>query len=174
MAKRQTRVLCARCALFAYLLLPVIWATRNPLSATSEAPLAIQRAWRFRKRGYAPQCGREYHPLRDHRRQRQLPVRKPEAWQLHLTASKEGFSASPTTSVELVARQSARVDLPLSLAQVQQSVKVEAAAEQINTENATVGDTRGNRPVGRDAAQFQSADHQSAGCPGAFSEHHHR
>jgi uncharacterized surface anchored protein len=62
-----------------------------------------------------------------------------------LTASKEGFATSPTTTVELVARQSARVDLSLSLAQVQQSVKVEAAAEQIDTENATVGDTRGAR-----------------------------
>src|SRR5579863_4350597 len=64
-----------------------------------------------------------------------------------LVASKEGFSTSPTTTLELVARQSARVDLALSLAQVQQSVKVEAAAEQINTENATVGDTRGNNQL---------------------------
>jgi len=64
-----------------------------------------------------------------------------------LTASKEGFAGSPTTTVELVARQSARVDLSLSLAQVQQSVRVEAAAEQINTENATVGDTRGTNQL---------------------------
>jgi hypothetical protein len=60
-----------------------------------------------------------------------------------LVASKSGFATSPTTSVELVARQSARVDLGLSLAEVQQNIKVEAAADQINTENATVGDTRG-------------------------------
>lgn len=64
-----------------------------------------------------------------------------------ITASKDGFSASPTTSLELVARQSARVDLALSLAQVQQTIQVQAAAEQINTENATVGDTRGNEQL---------------------------
>jgi hypothetical protein len=64
-----------------------------------------------------------------------------------VTASKEGFSPSPTTAVELVARQSARVDLSLSLAQVQQSVQVEAAVQEIDTENATVGDTRGTNQL---------------------------
>lgn len=64
-----------------------------------------------------------------------------------LVGSKDGFASSPTTEVELVARQSVRVDLPLSLAQVQQSVQVEAAAQQINTENATVGDTRGTNQL---------------------------
>ncbi len=64
-----------------------------------------------------------------------------------VVASKAGFTTSPTTTLELVARQSARVDLSLSLAQVQQTVQVEAAAEQIDTENATVGDTRGNEQL---------------------------
>jgi Carboxypeptidase regulatory-like domain len=64
-----------------------------------------------------------------------------------LTASKEGFSPSATTAIELVARQSARVDLSLSLAQVQQTVQVEAATQQIDTENATVGDTRGTNQL---------------------------
>src|SRR5271166_6016276 len=64
-----------------------------------------------------------------------------------LVGSKEGFAMSPTTAIELVARQSARVDLALSLAQVQQTINVEAAAQQINTENATVGDTRGRNQL---------------------------
>jgi len=64
-----------------------------------------------------------------------------------LVGSKEGFANSPTTAVELVARQSVRVDLTLSLVQVQQTVSVEAAAQQINTENATVGDTRGTNQL---------------------------
>jgi hypothetical protein len=42
----------------------------------------------------------------------------------------------------LEARQSARVDLGLPLAQVQQTVNVEAAAEQINTENGVIGDSK--------------------------------
>ena len=45
--------------------------------------------------------------------------------------------------MELTARQSARVDLALSIEQVQQNGQRGGAAEQINTENATVGDTRG-------------------------------
>lgn len=64
-----------------------------------------------------------------------------------VTASKDGFASSPTVTVDLVARQSARVDLGLSLAQVVQTVNVQVAADQINTENATVGDTRGTNQL---------------------------
>ena len=60
-----------------------------------------------------------------------------------LSAARKGLPSLPRLAMELVARQSARVDLAFSLAQVQQTVNVEATAEQINTENATVGDTRG-------------------------------
>ena len=61
-----------------------------------------------------------------------------------LSASKQGFSQSQTVTLELTARQSARADLTLSVQELQQTVNVEAASEQINTENAAVGDTRGN------------------------------
>ncbi|HTA44700.1 MAG TPA: TonB-dependent receptor [Bryobacteraceae bacterium] len=64
-----------------------------------------------------------------------------------LSAAKAGFSKSPTVALELTARQSARADLSLSVGQVQQTVNVESAAEQINTENATVGDTRGTNQL---------------------------
>jgi hypothetical protein len=60
-----------------------------------------------------------------------------------VSASKTGFSASSTATIELTARQSARIDVTLSIESLQQTVNVESAAEQINTENATVGDTRG-------------------------------
>ena len=60
-----------------------------------------------------------------------------------VSASKTGFSASSTATVELTARQSARIDVTLSIERLQQTVNVESTAEQINTENATVGDTRG-------------------------------
>jgi hypothetical protein len=61
-----------------------------------------------------------------------------------ISAAKQGFAASSTVTLELTARQSARADLSLSIEQVQQTVNVASTAEQINTENATVGDTRGN------------------------------
>jgi hypothetical protein len=61
-----------------------------------------------------------------------------------VSAVKEGFAGSPAVTVDLIARQSARVDLSLTIAQVQQTVSVEAAATQIDTENSTVGDTKGN------------------------------
>jgi hypothetical protein len=61
-----------------------------------------------------------------------------------LAATKEGFAKTSTFALDLVARQSARVDVGFSLQQVQQTVNVEAAAEQIDTENSVVGDTRGN------------------------------
>jgi hypothetical protein len=61
-----------------------------------------------------------------------------------LSAEKSGFARSTTVSVELTARQSVRADVTLSIQQVMETVTVESAAEQINTENAEVGDTRGN------------------------------
>jgi Carboxypeptidase regulatory-like domain len=61
-----------------------------------------------------------------------------------LSANKTGFSRSTTVELELTARQSARADVTLSIQQVMETVTVESAAEQINTENAEVGDTRGN------------------------------
>ena len=64
-----------------------------------------------------------------------------------LSAAKTGFSKSSTVAIELTARQSARTDLALAVGQVEQTINVESAAEQINTENATVGDTRGTNQL---------------------------
>jgi carboxypeptidase family protein len=64
-----------------------------------------------------------------------------------LTATKEGFARSATVALELTARQSARADITLSIQQVMESVTVESMAEQINTENAEVGDTRGGNQL---------------------------
>ncbi len=152
MSQRQTRVLFARCALFASLLLPVVLlpnigyaqSTFGDLRGTTRDPAGLA----------LPQALVTLHNVDENTTRSELSDEnanflfenlKPGNYTL--TASKEGFAGSPTTSVELVARQSARVDLSLSLAQVQQTVKVEAAAEQINTENATVGDTRGNNQL---------------------------
>ncbi|MGA2040986.1 MAG: carboxypeptidase-like regulatory domain-containing protein [Bryobacteraceae bacterium] len=65
---------------------------------------------------------------------------KPGHYQI--SAMKEGFAPAPAAAVELAARQSARVELFLSLAQTQQTVNVEASAGQINTENSVIGDSK--------------------------------
>jgi hypothetical protein len=64
-----------------------------------------------------------------------------------LTATKSGFSGSPTATIELAARQSARVDLALSMASVLESVSVAATSQQIDTEDATVDDTKGTNQL---------------------------
>jgi Carboxypeptidase regulatory-like domain len=143
MANGQTRVLSALCAFFAYLLLPAIGyaqSTFGDIRGTSRDPAGLA----------LPQAIVTLHNQDDNTTRSVVTDDNASFLFANLkpgnytvAASKEGFAASPTISVELVARQSARVDLSLSLAQVQQNIKVEAAAEQINTENATVGDTRG-------------------------------
>jgi hypothetical protein len=144
MPKRQTRVCCA---LFAYLLWPVIGyaqSTFGDIRGTTRDPagLALPQAL-VTLHNVDENTSRSI--LSDDNANFLFENLKPGNYTI--SASKDGFSASPTTTLELVARQSARVDLSLSLAQVQQTIKVEAAAEQINTENATVGDTRGNEQL---------------------------
>ncbi|HTC90942.1 MAG TPA: carboxypeptidase regulatory-like domain-containing protein [Bryobacteraceae bacterium] len=147
MAKRHIRVLSARCAFFTLLLLPVMGyaqSTFGDLRGTTRDPagLALPQAL-VTLHNVDENITRSI--ISDDNANFLFENLKPGNYTL--TASKEGFAGSPTTIVALVARQSARVDLSLSLAQVQQSVKVEAAAEQIDTENATVGDTRGTNQL---------------------------
>ncbi len=152
MAMRQTRVLSALCAFFPRLLLPVVLlpivgyaqSTFGDIRGTIRDPGSLSVA----------QAVVTLHDLDDNTNR--LATTDDSGDYLfenlkpgHYTVSavKSGFSASSTVALELTARQSARADLVLSLAQVQQTVNVEAAAEQINTENATVGDTRGTEQL---------------------------
>jgi hypothetical protein len=143
MAKRQTQVLSTRCAFFAYLLLPVIGyaqSTFGDIRGTVRDPggLAVPQAV-ITLRNLDENTSRTV--LSDGSGGYLLENLKPGHYQV--SAEKEGFAPTPPSAVELTARQSARVELSLSLVQVQQTVNVEAAAGQINTENSTVGDTRG-------------------------------
>jgi hypothetical protein len=152
MANRQTRVICARRAFFAHLLLPVILlpvtgyaqstfgdirgTTRDPANlALAQAVVSLHNLDENTTRSVVTDNSGDF----------LFENLKPGHYAL--VASKEGFATSPTTTVELEARQSARVDLALSLSQVQQTINVEATAQQINTENATVGDTRGTNQL---------------------------
>ncbi|SPE37196.1 conserved hypothetical protein [Candidatus Sulfopaludibacter sp. SbA6] len=59
-----------------------------------------------------------------------------------ITASKEGFARAVVNQVELVARQNLRLDVSLAVAAQAQTVEVNAAAVAVNTENATLSDSK--------------------------------
>jgi hypothetical protein len=61
-----------------------------------------------------------------------------------ITATKEGFARAVVNQVELVARQNLRVDVSLTVAAQAQSVEVNASSVAVNTENATLSDSKEN------------------------------
>jgi hypothetical protein len=150
MAKPQTRVFSARCAFFA--LLPVILL---PIAGYAQSTFGDIRGTIRDPAGLVlPQAVVTLHNLDDNTSRLATSDNsgdylfenlKPGHY--NVSAAKSGFSASTEASLELTARQSVRVDVSLSVELVQQAVSVEAAAEQINTENATVGDTRGTEQL---------------------------
>lgn len=73
-----------------------------------------------------------------------------------LTAAKEGFQSSAATKVELSARQSLRVDLTLALASETQTVDVNASVEQVNTENAVLGDSKVSSQIAQLPLNFRA------------------
>jgi hypothetical protein len=143
MAQPQTRVLFARYAFFACLLMPVIGyaqSTFGDIRGTTRDPAGLA----------LPQAVVTLHNLDDNTTRSAVTDDsggylfenlKPSKYAV--SATKDGFSSSSTATLELTARQSVRVDVTLSIEHLQQTINVESAAEQINTENATVGDTRG-------------------------------
>jgi hypothetical protein len=64
-----------------------------------------------------------------------------------LTASKEGFARAVVNQVELTARQNLRVDINLAVAAQAQSVEVSVSTETVNTENATLSDSKVNTDI---------------------------
>jgi hypothetical protein len=147
MATRETRFLSPSSALFAVLLLPAIGygqSTFGDIRGTIRDPGGL----------VLPQAVVTLHNLDDNTTRLATSDNsgdylfenlKPGHY--NVSAAKSGFSASSEANLELTARQSARVDVSLSVERVQQAVSVAAAAEQINTENATVGDTRGTEQL---------------------------
>src|SRR5277367_6053050 len=70
---------------------------------------------------------------------------KPGHYQI--TVAKEGFAVAAVKQPELAARQALRVDIPLTVASQSQSVEVAVAAESVNTENATLSDSKANTDI---------------------------
>jgi Carboxypeptidase regulatory-like domain/TonB dependent receptor len=64
-----------------------------------------------------------------------------------LAAVKEGFTKAIVEKVELVARQDLRLDVKLALASQNQVVEVSEAAVFVNTENATLTDSKLNSDI---------------------------
>jgi hypothetical protein len=149
---RQTRVLSVRCAFLAYLLLPV---TLVPIAAYAQSTFGDIRGTVRDPSGLAlPQAVVTLHNS-DENTNRTVTSDDSGGYLFEnlkpanytVSAAKPGFAASSTATLELTARQSARVDVTLSIERLEQTVNVESAAEQINTENATVGDTRGTNQL---------------------------
>src|SRR5579863_8429179 len=59
-----------------------------------------------------------------------------------IKAVKEGFANAIVNGIEVAARQNLRIDVKLSVATQVQTVEVSAAIETINTENATLTDSK--------------------------------
>jgi hypothetical protein len=64
-----------------------------------------------------------------------------------LTAIKEGFANSIADKVELTARQDIRLDLKLAVAGTRQQIEVAADVGVVNTENATLTDSKVNTDI---------------------------
>jgi len=64
-----------------------------------------------------------------------------------LTTAKDGFASSVVDTVELAARQDVRVDLKLAIAGTNQQIQVEGQAAAVNTENATLSDSKVNSDI---------------------------
>ncbi|MGA3238233.1 MAG: carboxypeptidase regulatory-like domain-containing protein [Bryobacteraceae bacterium] len=64
-----------------------------------------------------------------------------------LQGAKEGFSLAVVDKVELAARQDIRLDLRFALAATSLQVEVTAAAAAVNTENATLSDSKINADI---------------------------
>ena len=74
-----------------------------------------------------------------------------------LTAVKPGFENSSTEAIELSARQSLRVDLTLALASEHQIIEVtEAAGQEVNTENAVIGDSKASAQIAQLPLNFRA------------------
>src|ERR1700722_2992098 len=64
-----------------------------------------------------------------------------------LKANIKGFANAVVNNIELAARQTLRLDVKFALATQNQSVEVSAAAELVNTENATLTDSKINSDI---------------------------
>lgn len=70
-----------------------------------------------------------------------------KAGNYRVTGMKDGFANSVVDKVELAARQDIRLDMKFAVAAANQQVEVSAEAVAVNTENATLSDTKVNSDI---------------------------
>jgi hypothetical protein len=70
---------------------------------------------------------------------------KPGKFSLH--AERDGFAETKLTGIVLNPRQDLRLTVELAIAETSTTVEVSSAADQINTENATLGDIKTNEEI---------------------------
>ena len=81
-----------------------------------------------------------------------------------LSAVKSGFATAQVSEFALEARQERRLDLTLTLASVQQTVEVQAAAAVLNTENATISSTMNSMQVAQLPANYRGGSTSPLGA----------
>ena len=168
MANRQTRVLSARCAFFAYLLLPVIGyaqSTFGDIRGTTRDPAGLA----------LPQAVVTLHNLDDNTTRSASPTT------VEATCSKTSSPATTTVSAakdgifrivhghrgtHCSSERPCRRDVIHRAAAADDQRGKRGGADQYRERYG--GRHPGHGPTGRDAAQFQSPDHQSAGCAWPF------
>jgi Carboxypeptidase regulatory-like domain len=79
-------------------------------------------------------------------------------------ADKPGFATAKLSEMTLDARQERRLDLTLGLANVTQSVIIEATGATINTENATIANTMNNQTVTELPANYRGSSTSPLGA----------
>ena len=65
----------------------------------------------------------------------------------HLRVEKQGFKSANSSQFELQVQQTIRLDFPLSVGQISESIEVSAAASQLQSENSTVGTVIENKRI---------------------------
>ena len=74
-----------------------------------------------------------------------------------LRARHDGFANAVIEGIELAARQDLRFALSMNIAQQSTTVEVSSAAAEVNTENATIGDSENTAQIGQLPLNFRAA-----------------
>jgi hypothetical protein len=80
-----------------------------------------------------------------------------KAGKYSIRASRTGFADTVLDGITLAARQDLRFDLSMAIAEQATTVQVTSSATEINTENATVGDSKGTAEISQLPLNFRAS-----------------
>src|SRR5216684_1824886 len=114
----------------------ILGVVRDPSgSAVSKATISVSDVYSNITRSAVSNAGGLY----------QVPNLKPGRYEITATAA--GFSMTKISEVALTSRQELRADLKLELGTLAQAVEVSARGTQVDTENATISDTKSGEQI---------------------------